>query len=149
MAVFTLLLTVFLAFKLVNGNIGAEESLNIQKIKLEVRFLEDETNTVLADPIQLEGDQGVLASISIPGTLQGKYVVIRQGFDEASTTLMNNGDLYSEKLIYQIFFKKQTEVPKAEQEGTYTLNIEEYDENGKNWQINYPDAMDKDKNFIK
>lgn len=148
-AVFTLLLTVFFTFKLVNGNIGAEESLNIQKIKLEVRFLEEGTNTVLAAPVQLEGDQGVFASISIPAALQGKYSVLRQGFDEASTTLMNNGDWYSEKLIYQIFFTKQAEVPKPEQEGTYTLNIEEYDENGKNWQINYPDAMDKDKNFIK
>ena len=103
MAVFTLLLTVFLAFKLTNGNIAEAESGTSPKIKLEVQFLEDGTNTVLADPIQLEGDQGVFASISIPAALQGKYAVSRQGFDEASITLIENGGMYSQKLIYQIF----------------------------------------------
>lgn len=148
-AVFTLLLTVFLAFKLTNGNIAEAESGTSPKIKLEVQFLEDGTNTVLADPIQLEGDQGVFASISIPATLQGKYAVSRQGFDEASITLIENGGMYSQKLIYQIFFTKKPDITKVKQEGTYTLNVEEYDENGKNWQINYPDATDKDGNFIK
>ena len=147
-AVFTLLLTVFLAFKLTNGNIAEAESGTSPKIKLEVQFLEDGTNAVLSDSIQLEGDQGVFASISIPAALQGKYTVSRQGFDEASITLIQNGGMYSQKLIYQIFFTKQAEVPKPVQKGTYTLNVEEYDENGKNLQINYPDATDKDNNLI-
>ena len=147
-AVFTLLLTVFLAFKLTNGNIAEAESGTSPKIKLEVQFLEDGTNAVLSDSIQLEGDQGVFASISIPAALQGKYTVSRQGFDEASITLIQNGGMYSQKLIYQIFFTKQAEVPKPVQKGIYTLNVEEYDENGKNLQINYPDATDKDNNLI-
>ncbi len=148
LAVFTLLLTVFLAFKLANGNVAEAETGTSPKIKLEVQFLEKDTNTVLSEPLQLEGDQGVLASISIPAALQDKYVVSSQGFDEASTTLIQNGEMYSQKLIYQIFFTKKPDVPKAVQEGTYTLNVEEYDENGKNWQINYPDAIDKDNQLI-
>lgn len=148
MAVFTVLLSVFFVIKLSSGNIAEAESGTSPKIKLEVQFLEKDTNTVLSEPFQLEGDQGVFASISIPAALQDKYVVSSQGFDEASTTLIQNGEMYSQKLIYQIFFTKKPDVSKVVQEGTYTLNVEEYDENGKNWQINYPDAIDKDNQLI-
>ena len=40
-----------------------------QKIKLEVQFLEEGSGKVLSNPLQLEGDQGVFASISVPGEL--------------------------------------------------------------------------------
>ena len=113
-----------------------------QKIKLEVQFLEEGTGKVLSAPLQLEGDQGVFASISVPGELQGKYSIERQTFDDASLNKIGNNDLYSSKLVYQIFFKKITEDKKIIQKGNYTLNIDEYDSNGKNWQINYPDAVD-------
>ena len=113
-----------------------------QKIKLEVQFLEEGTGKVLAAPLQLEGDQGVFASISVPGELQGKYSIERQTFDDASLNKIGNNDLYSSKLVYQIFFKKIEDDKKIIQKGNYTLNIDEYDSNGKNWQINYPDAVD-------
>ena len=113
-----------------------------QKIKLEVQFLEEGTGKVLSNPLQLEGDQGVFASISVPGEIQGKYSIERQTFDDESLKKIGNNDFYSSKLVYQIFFKKVAAEEKIVQEGHYALNIEEYDSNGKNWQINYPDATD-------
>lgn len=113
-----------------------------QKIKLEVQFLEEGTNKVLADPLHLEGDQGVFASISVPGELQGKYTIESQNFDNASLEKIAANDFYSSKLVYQIFFTKTKEEEKIVQQGAYTLNIDEYDANGKNWQINYPNAAD-------
>ena len=113
-----------------------------QKIKLEVQFLEEGTGNVLSKPLQLEGDQGVFASISVPGELQGKYTIEKQTFDDASLKKIGNNDFYSSKLVYQIFFKKAKAGEKIVQQGNYTLSIDEYDSNGKNWQINYPDATD-------
>ena len=113
-----------------------------QKIKLEVQFLEEGTNKVLADPLQLEGDQGVFASISVPSELQGKYTIESQNFNAASLEKIAANDFYSSKLVYQIFFTKVKEEEKIVQQGTYTLNVDEYDANGKNWQINYPNATD-------
>jgi hypothetical protein len=113
-----------------------------QKIKLEVQFLEEGSGKVLSNPLQLEGDQGVFASISVPGELQGKYSIERQTFDDESLKKIGNNDFYSSKLVYQIFFKKAAAEEKIVQQGNYTLNIEEYDSNGKNWQINYPDTTD-------
>ena len=113
-----------------------------QKIKLEVQFLEEGTGNVLSKPLQLEGDQGVFASISVPGELQGKYTIEKQTFDDASLKKIGNNDFYSSKLVYQIFFKKAKVEEKIVQQGNYTLSIDEYDLNGKNWQINYPDATD-------
>ena len=113
-----------------------------QKIKLEVQFLEEGSGKVLSNPLQLEGDQGVFASISVPGELQGKYSIERQTFDDESLKKIGNNDFYSSKLVYQIFFKKVAAEEKIVQQGNYTLNIEEYDSNGKNQQINYPDATD-------
>ena len=77
-----------------------------QKIKLEVQFLEEGTGNVLSKPLQIEGDQGVFASISVPGELQGKYTIEKQTFDDASLKKIGNNDFYSSKLVYQIFFKK-------------------------------------------
>lgn len=113
-----------------------------QKIKLEVQFLEEGTNKVLADPLQLEGDQGVFASISVPSELQGKYTIESQNFDNASLEKIAANDFYSSKLVYQIFFTKVKEEEKIVQQGTYTLNVDEYVANGKNLQINYPNATD-------
>ena len=113
-----------------------------QKIKLEVQFLEEGSGKVLSNPLQLEGDQGVFASISVPGELQGKYSIERQTFDDESLKKIGNNDFYSSKLVYQIFFKKAKAEEKIVQQGNYTLSIDEYDSNGKNWQINYPDATD-------
>lgn len=113
-----------------------------QKIKLEVQFLEGGTGNVLSKPLQLEGDQGVFASISVPGELQGKYTIEKQTFDDESLKKIGNNDFYSSKLVYQIFFKKAKVEEKIVQQGSYTLSIDEYDSNGKNWQINYPDATD-------
>ena len=113
-----------------------------QKIKLEVQFLEEGTGNVLSKPLQLEGDQGVFVSISVPGELQGKYTIEKQTFDDESLKKIGNNDFYSSKLVYQIFFKKAKAEEKIVQQGSYTLSIDEYDSNGKNWQINYPDATD-------
>lgn len=113
-----------------------------QKIKLEVQFLEEGSGKVLSNPLQLEGDQGVFASISVPGELQGKYTIEKQTFDDESLKKIASNDFYSSKLVYQIFFKKAKAEEKIVQQGSYTLSIDEYDSNGKNWQINYPDATD-------
>lgn len=113
-----------------------------QKIILEVQFLEEGTNRVLAEPTNLEGDQGVLASIQVPVQLRDEYTITAQGFDQASTDLINQGQFYGTKLIYQIRFKKVPKEAPTPQVGPYTLNITEFDESGRNYQVNYPDAQD-------
>ena len=142
LAVFTVLLTVFLAFKLSSGNIVKAESGNSPKIKLEVQFLEEGTDKLLAESVHLEGDQGVFKSIEVPLQIRDEYTIVSQGFDESSTALINQGDVYNKNLIYQIRFKKVTKTPEVPQVGPYTLKVSEFDESGKNYQINYPGALD-------
>lgn len=90
-----------------------------QKIILEVQFLEEGTNRVLAEPTNLEGDQGVLASIQVPVQLRDEYTITAQGFDQASTDLINQGQFYGTKLIYQIRFKKVPQETQVPQVGPY------------------------------
>lgn len=115
-----------------------------QKIILEVQFLEEGTKRVLAEPTHLEGDQGVFASIEVPLQIRDDYTIVSQGFDESSTNLINNGQFYGTKLVYQIYFKKVDKQPEVPQKGPFTLNVEEYDKFGKNYQLNYPDAIGTD-----
>ena len=115
-----------------------------QKIILEVQFLEEGTKRVLAEPTHLEGDQGVFASIEVPVQIRDDYTIVSQGFDEPSTNLINQGQFYGNKLVYQIFFKKVEKQPEVPQQGPFTLNVEEYDKAGKNYQLNYPDAIGTD-----